>query len=71
MADGSIKSRFCNIDVMGEVKRLRQENLRLKDQIQALSITSILQNLLHAAVRHDTPPPPLQEGRRVGLFDVI
>ena len=30
-------SRFCNIDVMGDVKRLRQENLRLKDQIQALS----------------------------------
>ena len=30
-------SRFCNIDATGEVKRLRQENLRLKDQIQALS----------------------------------
>ena len=25
------------MDVMGEVKRLRQENLRPKDQIQALS----------------------------------
>ena len=36
MADGGMKW-FCNIDVMGEVKRLRQENLRLKDQIQALS----------------------------------
>ena len=34
MADRGMKW-FCNIDVMGEVKRLRQENLRLKDQIQS------------------------------------
>ena len=34
MADGGMKW-FCNIDVMDEVKRPRQENLRLKDQIQS------------------------------------
>ena len=36
------------------------------NKVITITITiTILQNLLHAAVRHDTPPPPLQEGRRV------